>query len=119
MAGFLTGRLIERYGSLMVAFGGGALFAVSSVLLAIGDSLWNYLVGMMVLGVGWNLAFSAGTVMLTSCYEPHEATEVSSFCVCSFRCSAMCSCVLWGGVCCRCKPSTTSCYSASRAPAAW
>ncbi|RYG67969.1 hypothetical protein EON64_06250 [archaeon] len=77
MPGFITGRLIERYGSLMVAFVGGFLFAASSVLLAIGDSLWNFLVGMMVLGVGWNLAFSAGTVMLTSCYEPHEATEVS------------------------------------------
>jgi hypothetical protein len=61
--------MIEQYGSLMVAFIGGFLFAGSSVVLSVGTALWNYIFGMILVGIAWNLSFSAGTVMLTSCYE--------------------------------------------------
>lgn len=76
--GFMTGRLIEKHGSLMIAFIGGFLFAGSSVVLAVDSQMWNYILGMCLLGIAWNLSFSAGTVMLTSCYEPREATEVQA-----------------------------------------
>eukprot|EP01039_Chlorochromonas_danica_P002280 gene2280-2495_t len=76
--GFISGRMIEKYGSLFVSFLGGFLFAGSSVVLAIDTASWNYVLGMILLGVAWNFSFSAGTVMLTSSYDPREATEVQA-----------------------------------------
>lgn len=76
--GFLTGKLIEKMGSFLVALLGGVLFAVSSFFLLYDDNLYNYLIGMLLVGVAWNFSFSAGTVMLTSCYEPQEATDVQA-----------------------------------------
>lgn len=67
--GFFTGSLIERYGTFSVAFLGAIIFAMSSFVLAIGDDFWNYSLGMVLSGLGWNFAFSAGTVMLTCCYK--------------------------------------------------
>lgn len=67
--GFFTGSLIERYGTFSVALLGALIFTSSSFVLAIGDEVWNYSLGMVLSGLGWNFAFSAGTVMLTSCYK--------------------------------------------------
>ena len=67
--GFFTGSLIERYGTFSVAFLGAVVFALSSFVLAAGDEFWNYALGMVLSGLGWNFAFSAGTVMLTCCYK--------------------------------------------------
>jgi MFS family permease len=67
--GFFTGSLIERYGTFGVAFLGALVFAMSSFVLAIGEEFWNYSLGMVLSGLGWNFAFSAGTVMLTCCYK--------------------------------------------------
>lgn len=67
--GFVTGKLIERHGSFLVALVGGLLFAGSAVLLAVGTEEWNYIVGMLLVGVAWNFSFSAGTVMLTTSYR--------------------------------------------------
>eukprot|EP01040_Poterioochromonas_malhamensis_P015709 gene15709-17636_t len=76
--GFFTGKLIERYGSFVVALIGGILFGGSSVVLATGKELWNFILGMSLVGIAWNFSFSAGTVMLTHCYKPKEATEVQA-----------------------------------------
>lgn len=67
--GFFTGKLIQKHGSFFVALIGGLIFAGSSVVLAIGTELWNYIVGMILVGIAWNFSFSAGTVMLTSSYK--------------------------------------------------
>lgn len=67
--GFFTGKLIQKHGSFVVALVGGLIFAGSCVVLAIGTELWNYIVGMILVGIGWNFSFSAGTVMLTSSYR--------------------------------------------------
>lgn len=77
--GFFTGSLMERYGTFAVALLGAVIFIGSSFVLAVGDEEWNYSFGMVLSGLGWNFAFSAGTVMLTSCYKPVEATEVQAY----------------------------------------
>lgn len=76
--GFLSGKLIERYGTFMVALFGGLIFAGSSVVLAIDNQAYNFYLGMILVGIAWNFSFSAGTVMLTTCYKPREATEVQA-----------------------------------------
>lgn len=76
--GFLSGRLIEQYGTFMIAFVGGVIFAASSFVLAVDNEEWNFFLGMAAVGVAWNFSFSAGTVMLTKSYRPSEATEVQA-----------------------------------------
>jgi MFS family permease len=77
--GFFTGTLIGRYGALAVSMFGGVLFGCSTVTMWVGDALLNYYAGMILCGVGWNLSFSAGTVMLMGSYRPEEATDVQAF----------------------------------------
>jgi len=76
--GFFTGGLIAEKGPFYVAVIGTVIFTASSIVFLIDEKLWNFYVGMSLLGVAWNFSFSAGTVMLTSCYLPHEATDVQA-----------------------------------------
>eukprot|EP00597_Dinobryon_sp_UTEXLB2267_P006100 CAMPEP_0170058828 /NCGR_PEP_ID=MMETSP0019_2-20121128/1306_1 /TAXON_ID=98059 /ORGANISM="Dinobryon sp., Strain UTEXLB2267" /LENGTH=250 /DNA_ID=CAMNT_0010263869 /DNA_START=709 /DNA_END=1461 /DNA_ORIENTATION=- len=76
--GFITGMMISRMGAFGVAMIGGIIFALSSVVLVIDTQEWNFILGMILVGIAWNFSFSAGTVMLTKSYLPHEATEVQA-----------------------------------------
>jgi hypothetical protein len=69
LPGFFTGWLISKWGAFNVSLGGGVVFALAGVAFLLGKELWNYFLGMMLIGLAWNFAFSAGTVMLTGCYE--------------------------------------------------
>lgn len=69
LPGFFTGKLIQDYGTFNVSVLGAVLFAVSAVVFIIGEDLWNYFLGMILLGIAWNFSFSAGTVMLTQSYK--------------------------------------------------
>ena len=67
--GFFTGKLIERFGTFLVAVLGAVVFGMSSVAFILGSDLWNFYLGMALLGIAWNFSFSAGTVMLTGSYR--------------------------------------------------
>jgi hypothetical protein len=76
--GFFTGKLIESYGSFLVAVLGAVVFACSSFVFVSSTELWAFYVGMSLLGIAWNLSFSAGTVMLTGSYKKSEAADVQA-----------------------------------------
>lgn len=76
--GYFTGKLIKRSGTFAVSMYGAIIFAVSATVFAVGEELWNYFLGMILLGIAWNFSFSAGTVMLTESYLPQEATRVQA-----------------------------------------
>lgn len=67
--GFISGKLIMVYGSFVIALIGGLIFGASAAVFLIGTSSWNFYLGMILLGIGWNFSFSAGTVMLTDSYK--------------------------------------------------
>lgn len=67
--GFITGKLIGKYGSFQIAAAGAVVSLGAAVLFLLGTNAWNYFSGMILLGIGWNFSFSAGTVMLTDCYK--------------------------------------------------
>lgn len=69
LPGFMTGSLIKKHGTFKVSLWGAGVFTLSAVVFGIGESKWNFFVGMILLGLAWNLSFSAGTVMLTDTYE--------------------------------------------------
>ncbi len=63
----LTGRLTDRWGGFRVILGGMALLGISALGAAYGpdESTAVLVVVLFVLGYGWNLAFVAGSSMLT------------------------------------------------------
>ena len=68
----VTGFLVDRLGvrRMMVAGTLALLGAVAST--AFSHSFAAYWTGLVLLGIGWNLLFVGGTVLLTRSYEPAE-----------------------------------------------
>ena len=44
-----------------------------------GIALWNFWIGLALLGVGWNFAFISATTLVTECHDPHERNKVQAF----------------------------------------
>ena len=67
-----TGKLIDRYGHHKIM-----LFGVTALLTCIlvsqfDQSVIGYWIGLVLLGVGWNFLFVAGTALLITCYRENE-----------------------------------------------
>jgi MFS family permease len=76
---FITGSLILRFGvRRMMALGLSMIVGAAAMGLA-GIALWNFWIGLAVLGVGWNFAFISATTLVTECHEPHERNKVQAF----------------------------------------
>jgi MFS family permease len=76
---FITGSLIARFGTrTMMATGLGLILVAASINLG-GLELWNFWIGLAVLGVGWNFAFIGATTLVTECHDPHERNKVQAF----------------------------------------
>jgi MFS family permease len=76
---FFTGALIVRFGVERVVIGGLALIAVSAVAGITGLTIAHFWTGLILLGVGWNLAFVGATTMVTQCHRPEERNKVQAF----------------------------------------
>src|SRR5262249_9301752 len=58
---FVTGRLVARFGAAHIALGGLLLCASAAVVHASGTSGLHFQIGLVLLGLGWNLAFMGVT----------------------------------------------------------
>ena len=76
---FLTGALIVRFGVVRITFIGLALIGVCAAVGISGITVAHFWTALVLLGVGWNLAFIGATTMVTRCYRPQERTKVQSF----------------------------------------
>jgi hypothetical protein len=73
---FFTGHLMQRFGTLNVmAVGGAMLFGCAGFTLA-GIDLMHFLVGNLLLGVGWNFLFIGATTLVTEVHRPEERAKV-------------------------------------------
>ena len=76
---FITGSLIARFG-IRPMIGCGLLLMIGSAAISVsGIALWNFWVGLALLGIGWNFAFIGATTMVTECHDPHERNKVQAF----------------------------------------
>ena len=94
---FITGSLIKRFGSIQIIFTGILLNFICIAINISGTELINYWSALVLLGVGWNFMFVAGTTMVTETYQPAEKAivqGVNDFLV--FGTAALCS--LFSGV---------------------
>ncbi len=76
---FLTGSLIARFGVERITGIGLALIALCAAVGIAGITVAHFWTALVLLGVGWNLAFIGATTMVTTCYRPQERTKVQAF----------------------------------------
>ena len=73
---FFTGNLINRFGVLPIIVTGALIEAVCAVVNLSGIGFWNFIVGNVLVGVGWNFTYVGGSTLLTSTYKPVERERV-------------------------------------------
>jgi MFS family permease len=76
---FVTGSLISRFGVERITGIGLGLIALTAVVGIAGITVAHFWTALVLLGVGWNLAFIGATTMVTQCHRPHERNKVQAF----------------------------------------
>jgi hypothetical protein len=77
--GFVTGRLIQRFGVHQIIMMGGLLtLGCVAVNLYEPPLFRTFLVALALLGVGWNFMFVGGTALLTTAYSAEERVRVQA-----------------------------------------
>jgi MFS family permease len=74
-----SGFLVDRLGALRLKLLGVLCMGASAVPAMLGHGLANYLVGLTLLGIGWNFLFVGATVLLTHSYRPSERFKAQGF----------------------------------------
>jgi MFS family permease len=70
--GFVTGRLIQRFGVHRIIAAGGLLTAACAAVAIAGNGWWFFFWALVLLGVGWNFMFTGATTLLA---QSHSANE--------------------------------------------
>ena len=89
---FFTGHLIQRFGVLNIMLLGAVVLYGGIAADLTGLDAWNFRIGLMLNGVGWNFMFVGATTLVTTTYRPAErgkAQALNDFLV--FGTTASCS----------------------------
>jgi MFS family permease len=76
--GFVTGRLITRFGVRRIIALGTVL---SALCVAVGlewQGFWHFVVALVLLGVGWNFMFVGATTLLGQSHAPEERVRAQA-----------------------------------------
>ncbi len=73
--GFVTGSLIRRFGEVRIIIAGLVLQFVCVAVALSGTAVFQFWLAMLILGVGWNFAFTGSTSLLTVAYTPAERAK--------------------------------------------
>ncbi|WP_460572504.1 MFS transporter [Humibacter soli] len=74
--GFVIARFIGRFGERSIAVAGAILVILAGAAAACSTAEWAFLTAMFAVGVGWNLAYSGGSAMITDAYHAGERGRV-------------------------------------------
>jgi MFS family permease len=89
---FFTGHVIRWLGELKVMALGALAYAGVVTIGLHGISLPHFWISLILLGLGWNALYVAGTSLLTKCYRPSEAPKMQALNDCLiFTSVAICS----------------------------
>ncbi len=79
LPGFVTGRLIQRFGVYRIILAGAALTSTCVVVnLAFVPLFGTFMVALALLGIGWNFMFVGGTTLLATSHESVERVRVQA-----------------------------------------
>ena len=67
-----TGNLIKRFGHSKIIYSGVFILIVCIFINFTNQNFYNYLIGLILLGLGWNFLFISGTSLLIISYKPEE-----------------------------------------------
>ena len=76
---FFTGTLITRFGAPRVVTAGLTLLSVAAVVGLSGITVPHFMLGLILLGLGWNFGFVGASAMVLDSHRPEERTRVQSF----------------------------------------
>jgi MFS family permease len=72
----ITGTLIKKYGHSVIIYIGALIYLFCISLSFYEQTFANYLISLVLLGVGWNFLFIGGTSLLVICYRDSEKFKV-------------------------------------------
>lgn len=75
---FFTGTLCSWFGSRVVMLCGLLLQLTGALLFQRGFSLSDFNLGLIFIGVGWNLGYVGASALLTQSHRPEEKTKTHS-----------------------------------------
>ncbi len=79
LPGFITGRVIQRFGPHPVICIGALLTALCvATNLLFPPLIATFMVALALLGVGWNFMFVGGTTLLSTAHDAHERVRVQA-----------------------------------------
>jgi hypothetical protein len=73
---FFTGHLIARFGAERIVMAGLMLLAGAGGVALAGVELGNFILALVLLGLGWNFGFIGATAMLTAAHSAAERGRV-------------------------------------------
>ncbi|WOT05753.1 MFS transporter [Shewanella youngdeokensis] len=76
---FISGILVGRIGVSKMMLIGLLAYVVTIITALLGRDLLNYWTALVLLGIGWNFLFVAGTALLPRCYSADERYKVQAF----------------------------------------
>jgi len=75
---FFSGSLVRRFGAIEVLLAGLALLAANALVAASGVELAHFFAALVLLGIGWNFTYVAGTALLTEAYVEEERAKTQA-----------------------------------------
>lgn len=75
----LTGYLIDRYGRVQMMIIGGLTLIAAVIISPLSTQLPYLVVGLFLLGLGWNFGYIAGSSMLADALRDKEKSRVQGF----------------------------------------
>lgn len=76
--GFVTGRLIARWGTRPIIAIGVLLNAVCVAVAVSGAAFLHFTMALVLLGIGWNFMFVGATTMLGEAHRPEERVRAQT-----------------------------------------
>lgn len=76
---FFTGILIEKFGVHKIIFSGIIVLFLYLISALTGMDYINFILALILLGVGWNFMYIGGSTLLTKVYLPIEKEKVQAF----------------------------------------
>jgi MFS family permease len=75
---FFTGHLISRFGVAPIMATGGVIGIGCALVNLSGVAFANFLVANVLVGLGWNFTYVAGSTLLTTTYAPAERAKAQA-----------------------------------------
>lgn len=81
LPGLISGQIISRFGTWATTFVCFILFPVGGAVFLINDSVAMFVLGITIVGIGWNLSFVGPSAEVSKIYSrnPSEQTKVLGF----------------------------------------